>query len=201
LDGAARELWGLDIDEAGVRVLSSRGFARVHCGSAEDPPTTIPRSYFDVIVAGEIIEHVRNVGLFLDAAASLLRPGGRLIVTTPNALRFYNPVPAVMGFELVHPDHLAWFSPHTLAQAIERAPPSVGAVHTYRKTPLLRVERTMTPLQRIRRRTANLFISFTHRIATRMSSHLGDGIIVSARLAEAQTHKTDPVHERMSLHS
>lgn len=39
---------------------------------------------FDCVVAGELIEHLSNPGLFLSSVSSCLRPGGRLILTTPN---------------------------------------------------------------------------------------------------------------------
>ncbi len=40
---------------------------------------------FDVVVAGDVIEHVSNQGLFLENIRSHLATGGRLVITTPNA--------------------------------------------------------------------------------------------------------------------
>lgn len=40
---------------------------------------------FDVIVAGELIEHLDNPGLFLDCVHRHLREDGSLVITTPNA--------------------------------------------------------------------------------------------------------------------
>jgi len=40
---------------------------------------------FDVVVAGDVIEHVSNQGLFLDNIKRHLQPNGKLILTTPNA--------------------------------------------------------------------------------------------------------------------
>lgn len=39
---------------------------------------------FDVIVAGEIIEHVFDTDLFIQKIHKMLKPEGRLILTTPN---------------------------------------------------------------------------------------------------------------------
>jgi len=39
---------------------------------------------FDVVVASELIEHLINDVLFLRAYYRILKPGGRLILTTPN---------------------------------------------------------------------------------------------------------------------
>ncbi|MBL8551797.1 MAG: bifunctional 2-polyprenyl-6-hydroxyphenol methylase/3-demethylubiquinol 3-O-methyltransferase UbiG [Hyphomonadaceae bacterium] len=60
----AREI-GLDID---FRV-----------GAAEELTES-----FDLVLALEIVEHVADVGAFLQACAKLVRPGGKLIVSTIN---------------------------------------------------------------------------------------------------------------------
>lgn len=39
---------------------------------------------FDVVLAMEVVEHVADVGLFLDRCAALLAPGGMLVVSTIN---------------------------------------------------------------------------------------------------------------------
>jgi 2-polyprenyl-6-hydroxyphenyl methylase/3-demethylubiquinone-9 3-methyltransferase len=42
---------------------------------------------FDVVLAMEILEHVADIGSFLRSAASLIKPGGILIVSTVNRTR------------------------------------------------------------------------------------------------------------------
>jgi SAM-dependent methyltransferase len=42
------------------------------------------RGTCEVITAIEVVEHVANQGAFWDLVASLLKPGGRALVTTPN---------------------------------------------------------------------------------------------------------------------
>jgi 2-polyprenyl-3-methyl-5-hydroxy-6-metoxy-1,4-benzoquinol methylase len=39
---------------------------------------------FDVVACGDLIEHLRDPGAFMARVRPLLRPGGRLILTTPN---------------------------------------------------------------------------------------------------------------------
>jgi 2-polyprenyl-3-methyl-5-hydroxy-6-metoxy-1,4-benzoquinol methylase len=41
---------------------------------------------FDVVVAAEVVEHIVDTEAFLDNCADVLRPGGLLILTTPNLL-------------------------------------------------------------------------------------------------------------------
>lgn len=40
---------------------------------------------FDVVVSSEVIEHIDDKQSFFETARSLLKPGGHLIITTPNA--------------------------------------------------------------------------------------------------------------------
>lgn len=51
-------------------------------GAAEDLARAGER--FDVVVALEIVEHVADLDLFLDASASMVKPGGAMILATLN---------------------------------------------------------------------------------------------------------------------
>ena len=62
---------------------------------------------FDLVLMAEIIEHVPDPVAFLGMAAKLLRPGGRLVITTPN--KSYFP-PTVLWETEAPPIHLWWFS-------------------------------------------------------------------------------------------
>ncbi len=42
------------------------------------------RERFDIILTMEVVEHVSDVGLFLDRCASMLKPGGMMVVSTLN---------------------------------------------------------------------------------------------------------------------
>ena len=39
---------------------------------------------FDVVLAMEVVEHVTDVGVFVDAAAAMVKPGGLMFVATLN---------------------------------------------------------------------------------------------------------------------
>jgi 2-polyprenyl-3-methyl-5-hydroxy-6-metoxy-1,4-benzoquinol methylase len=71
---------GVDVDRAAVEELRTAGFDVIEA----DVETMDLGERFDTVVAGELIEHLSNPGAFLDAAAAHLRPGGRLVLTTPN---------------------------------------------------------------------------------------------------------------------
>ncbi|MGQ0612758.1 MAG: class I SAM-dependent methyltransferase [Planctomycetaceae bacterium] len=45
----------------------------------------LPEAAFDLVVSQEVIEHVEDQPRYLDVAARCLKPGGYLVLTTPNA--------------------------------------------------------------------------------------------------------------------
>jgi len=182
LGTVANELWGLDLDREGLERLKAYGYENLCYGSAEEPPATVPRAYFDTVIAGEVIEHIRNVGRFLDSAAELLAPGGSLVITTPNALRFYNAIPALIRRELIHPDHVAWYSPQTLRRAVELSPFSVESIMVYDLVPRANPAGSKNPLGRLFRRAFNLVARPTHAAAVRLAPHTADGLILTARV-------------------
>lgn len=49
------------------------------------PPLPFDDAAFDWVITFQVIEHIDRDGDFVREAARVLRPGGRLIVTTPNA--------------------------------------------------------------------------------------------------------------------
>jgi 2-polyprenyl-3-methyl-5-hydroxy-6-metoxy-1,4-benzoquinol methylase len=68
---------------------------------------------FDVIVAGDIIEHVSNPGLFMDNVKKHLSKDGKFILTTPNAkwlTVLFKP----------NKTHVLWYDIYTLRQLVER---------------------------------------------------------------------------------
>jgi len=49
------------------------------------PPVELPDCSMDFVVSFQVIEHIKDDFAFLDEVRRVLRPGGRFIVTTPNA--------------------------------------------------------------------------------------------------------------------
>jgi len=73
---------GLDFDEEAVRVGAGRGLV-VHCGKLEEQ--NFATDSFDAVTINHVIEHLPDPAAALRECARILRPGGRLVVSTPNA--------------------------------------------------------------------------------------------------------------------
>ena len=66
-----------------ARSIKYRGFD-IDDGNFEADPFPADNSTFDLVVALALIEHLHNPDNFLREAMRILRPGGALIVSTPN---------------------------------------------------------------------------------------------------------------------
>jgi SAM-dependent methyltransferase len=136
LGAVASHLIGIDLDTVGVETARELGY-EAYVADAQDEAQLqqLALEPADVVVAGEVIEHLESPGRFLGALRHLVAPGGLLIVTTPNASALTNAVAPLFGLELVHPDHMAVFSPHTLEAILERCGWTEPEVRFYQRRP------------------------------------------------------------------
>lgn len=110
----ADSLWGLDSSQEGIQILDQIGFDHLIHGNAEEMDSDLRRHKFEIILAGEIIEHVANPGKFLNSITAVMSEKTELILTTPNAFSFKGFVHSLMRREKVHEDHNYYFSYRTL---------------------------------------------------------------------------------------
>ncbi len=84
-DGQAKSVIGVDLDPDTIRYAEDRHRPEnVSYRCASGDATGLPDASLDVIVSFETIEHVPCDERLLDEFARLLRPGGTLVVSTPN---------------------------------------------------------------------------------------------------------------------
>ncbi len=125
LKEVARVLVGLDLSEEGVKYLQSKGF-NVILGDAQCFEL---KRKFDVIVAGDLIEHLEDFHGFFESCKKHLEPNGRIIISTPNIWHWKFIVKAALfGRVNPNPEHTCWFDPQTLQQLAERHDLKMGEV-------------------------------------------------------------------------
>ncbi|WLW38181.1 hypothetical protein [Halorubrum spindle-shaped virus-BLv25] len=117
IDRKCIDVLGIDILKDEIQTLQDRGY-NVQVADAER--FNLPRS-FDKIVAGELIEHLSNPGMFLESCYEHLRPGGELILTTPNVWGIVYLKRLAFPKEVrCNPEHTCWYDTRTLRQFLER---------------------------------------------------------------------------------
>lgn len=107
---------GIDILEEDVRTLRNKGYD-IRCANAIDFSLS---EDFDVVFAGEIIEHLSNFEDFLQSVKAHLRPAGVLIITTPNVFSIWYFIITFLGIRSSNPEHVCWFDYWTINTLLER---------------------------------------------------------------------------------
>jgi SAM-dependent methyltransferase len=114
LQSVAKILYGVDIDRDGLQRLRAAGFDHLFQADIEMLGSLTLDMRFDVVVAGEVVEHLANPGLFLREIPRFLASDGKLIVSVPSAHSIRLVANAMRLREVVHPDHNAYYSVNTL---------------------------------------------------------------------------------------
>lgn len=123
----AASILGVDILQKNVDIINASGKYTFICKNVEELEFT---EEFDVVFAGELIEHLYNPGRFLSSARRALKKGGLLILTTPNA---YNLSTFFKAFFLKRegsiPEHMAFYSPQMLRHLVANHDFTVSELH------------------------------------------------------------------------
>lgn len=115
----AAHVVGIDLLANEISQLRQEGYD-VRCADAESFELT---ERFDVIVAGELIEHLSNPGLFLRQCNKHLVDRGLLILTTPNAFSLHHLLAVLCrrtNDPYANPEHTFLFSPRVLRVLVGR---------------------------------------------------------------------------------
>ena len=115
LKAKAKEVFGLDL-EIGEEFLKDSVHYKKE--AAENANFDVK---FDVIFAGDLIEHLINPGLFLDACKKMLKPEGMLILTTPNTFNLFNLTEKITKYDpTTNPDHTFYFNQKVIKVLLQK---------------------------------------------------------------------------------
>jgi 2-polyprenyl-3-methyl-5-hydroxy-6-metoxy-1,4-benzoquinol methylase len=96
-----------DIDY--IRTRDYPEYLQIDCGIDLNRPLPYENGAFDVVYSTEVIEHVEGHRNFIREAARVLKPGGWLVITTPNIHRILSRINfALSGIHLTKQSLIPW---------------------------------------------------------------------------------------------
>jgi hypothetical protein len=116
---SARKVIGVDSDEQSIIFMKKAGINNLIVDNVENFSENYPDN-FHIILAGEIIEHLESPGLFLKNINKLAHNGTELIITTINTPTLKSFIRALAKTEIVHHDHVCYYSLKTLSHLLNR---------------------------------------------------------------------------------
>ncbi|MEO7572241.1 MAG: methyltransferase domain-containing protein [Acidimicrobiales bacterium] len=120
LAAVAERCIGVDVLAAGVNEMQKRGYHVVLHDLRSGLGPLAAEAPFDVIIAGELIEHVESMDMLFRLAAEALTPEGRLILTTPNPYAPHRVRAGQLGLVWENVDHILYAFPSGVAELAER---------------------------------------------------------------------------------
>jgi 2-polyprenyl-3-methyl-5-hydroxy-6-metoxy-1,4-benzoquinol methylase len=115
------EIVGVDADREALAEAQKLGI-ETHWADL-DEPLGFEDANFDVVVAGELLEHLRDPKRVVADVRRVLRPGGVFVASVPNAYRLKNRIRFALGRKPEDdPTHLQMFAPsdvHALLEGFE----------------------------------------------------------------------------------
>lgn len=129
---------GIDIEEESLAWLRQRmPREEILYADAHALDEHLGGARFDLVIAGDVIEHLPNPGQFLTSCRSVLAGDGALLVTTVNAYGIARFAKAFFNHEAVHPEHTAYFSHRTLARLLGMSGYEVARLGYYTCKPIV----------------------------------------------------------------
>jgi len=124
-DGALTEAYasgndvvGVDADKEALAEAARRGI-ETHWADL-DQPLQFDDESFDVVVAGELLEHLRDPHRLATEIKRVLKPGGTFVASVPNAFRLKGRLRFLAGrAPESDPTHLQMFSPSDVHQLLD----------------------------------------------------------------------------------
>jgi 2-polyprenyl-3-methyl-5-hydroxy-6-metoxy-1,4-benzoquinol methylase len=169
----ARKLAGVDVDREAIEWLASQGVQDLFQGDAANIEDILPKVGFvpDIVVAGEVLEHLLQPADFLRSIKRSMNQHTELIISVPNAFSLFDILNMLLGSEKIHPEHIAYYSYHTIVELLRRAGLQTVTIFPYRR-------KSSTWRDRLFRLLFGIFLW--------MRPHFSSGYVVTACL------RTDP---------
>lgn len=112
---AGRRVTGVDIDSDALAVARDKHGIDTHHVNLNVTGLPFEDGTFDAVVAGEVLEHLQFPDVAVREIHRVLKPGGVVVGSVPNAFRLRNRVEFLLGRNFEQdPTHLHQFSPRSM---------------------------------------------------------------------------------------
>jgi ubiquinone/menaquinone biosynthesis C-methylase UbiE len=138
LAGIGAQVLGVEVAQAALDRARRRHPQLEFVPAPLDGPLPLDDAAFDVVWASEVIEHVADTATWLSEVRRVLRPAGRLLLTTPNHGRLALALHGIEGYSEPLGDHLHLYTARSLRALLGDF--GFGAIEVRRRAgpPLLR---------------------------------------------------------------
>jgi 2-polyprenyl-3-methyl-5-hydroxy-6-metoxy-1,4-benzoquinol methylase len=128
------ELTGIELNADAVQRMREKGYNAHELSASSRYP--FDDGHFDLVFAGEVIEHVVDPDAMLAECRRVLSPSGTLVITTPNLLAWYNRLLMLIGVTPFFVEHSYVQTYGPMYSLLKRASVPVGHLRVYNLTPL-----------------------------------------------------------------
>lgn len=77
------EVYGIDFSSVAIKKAKEKGINAIECDVDKDG-IPFENNYFDVVWAGDVVEHVFDPIFLLKEISRVVKPSGKVLLTTPN---------------------------------------------------------------------------------------------------------------------
>lgn len=113
-------LVGIDYDKSTVNALRKLGYSEILYGDVTRLNEVELNGPFDVVVCGDLIEHLSNPGDMLEGLKPLVSDESEIIITTPNSFGLLPFLRYISGRYKEGNDHVLSFQIYTLGNLLKR---------------------------------------------------------------------------------
>ncbi len=121
LNNVAKELYGIDLDADSLEIMRKElGFDNLFVGDVQELDSIPIDKKFDIVLAGDLLEHITCPGEMLNGVKRFLKPNGQFVISTVNAFGLHFQIRRWLGRYVEHFEHVCFYSPETLINLFER---------------------------------------------------------------------------------
>lgn len=146
---------GIDNDLKGLEIMEqykNNNERYLHL-NIENINSSVIKDDIDIIIAGELLEHMSCPGKFLENIHSFMHvKNAKMMLTVPNAFNLRHMFGIWDGKEYVHPDHNYYFSYFTIKHFCDKYKLSIEKAYTYYSSPKIVRTKALIPLRQFFRK-------------------------------------------------